>query len=374
MTISFAHMAHDIFSSFLAPLLPLLIDKLGMSLSMAAFLNILTRIPSLFNPIFGIMAEKTGAKYFVILTPAVTAISMSLLGLANSYAVLFILLFAAGISAALFHVPSPTMIKEAAGDRTGTGMSFFMVGGESARTIGPLLVTAAVSWWGLEGIWRLMPIGIIASLILYIKLRDFDLHRPLSKPKEKGDTKRVLKRFAPLLTTIGLYIMFQAGIKSSLTLYLPVYLTNQGESLWYAGISLSVLQFFGILGTFVSGSLSDKIGRTKALLLSSTGSVLFMGLFVYTSSMAALALLGLFLFSANPVLMAAVQDTDSQMPTFMNSMYMSINFGVSLVVVFAVGLSGDLLGLPTTYVIFNIIALGAIVMAWMVGRVTEAQG
>ncbi len=373
MTISFAHMAHDIFSSFLAPLLPLLIDKLGMSLSMAAFLNILTRIPSLFNPIFGIMAEKTGAKYFVILTPAITAISMSLLGLANSYAVIFILLFVAGISAALFHVPSPTMIKEAAGDRTGAGMSFFMVGGESARTIGPLLVTAAVSWLGLEGIWRLMPIGIIASLILYIKLRDFDLHRPLSKPREKGDTKRVLRRFAPFLTTIGLYLLFQAGMKNSLTLYLPVYLTSRGESLWYAGISLSVLQFFGILGTFVSGSLSDKIGRTKALFLSSTGSVLFMALFVYTNSMAALALLGLFLFSANPVLMAAVQDTDSQMPTFMNSMYMSINFGVSLVVVFAVGFLGDMFGLSTTYVIFNIVAIGAIFMAWMIGRATPGQ-
>lgn len=366
-------MAHDIFSSFLAPLLPLLIEKMGMSLSMAAFLNILTRIPSLFNPFFGLIAEKRGAKYFVILTPGITAISMSLLGLANTYAVLFVLLFVAGISAALFHVPSPTMIKEAAGDRTGTGMSFFMVGGESARTIGPLLVTAAVSWWGLEGIWRLMPIGLLASLILYVKLKDFDLHRPISKPKEKGDTKKVLKRFAPFLTVLGLYILFQAGMKSALTLYLPVYLTGQGTSLWMAGIALSVLQFFGVLGTLASGSLSDKIGRTRTLLLSSTGAVLCMALFRSTDSIVALALLGLFLFSANPVLMAAVQDTDSHMPTFMNSMYMSINFGVSLVVVFAVGFLGDLVGLSATFMVFNIVAIGAIPIAWILGKQAKRQ-
>ncbi len=147
-TISCAHMLHDTYSAFLAPLLPLLIEKLGMSLSISALLEIIRRIPTLFNPFFGLLAERTGVKYFVILTPAITAVSMSLVGLASSYSILFILLFVSGISAALFHVPSPVMIKEASGDRIGTGMSWFMVGGESARTIGPLLVTAAVSHLG----------------------------------------------------------------------------------------------------------------------------------------------------------------------------------------------------------------------------------
>lgn len=49
---------------------------------------------------------------------------MGLVGLANSYAVLFILLFVAGISAALFHVPTPVIVKEASGNKVGTGMSF----------------------------------------------------------------------------------------------------------------------------------------------------------------------------------------------------------------------------------------------------------
>jgi len=198
-TISFAHLAHDIYSSFLAPILPLLIAKLDMSLSMSAFLDIARRIPSLFNPFFGLIAEKTGVKYFVILTPAITAISMSLIGLSTSYIMLFILLFVAGISGALFHIPSPTMIKEASGDKTGTGMSFFMVGGELARTIGPLIVTAGITFWGLEGMYKLMPFGIIASIILYIKLKDFDVKRAPKKPTEKGDTKKILKNIFPFL-------------------------------------------------------------------------------------------------------------------------------------------------------------------------------
>ena len=367
-TISFAHFAHDTYSAFLAPLLPLLIAKLEMSLFMAAFLDIARRIPALFNPFFGLIAEKTSVKYFVILTPAITAISMSLIGLSTSYAMLFILLFVAGISAALFHVPSPTMIKESSGNKVGTGMSFFMVGGELARTVGPLIATAGVSMWGLEGIYKLMPLGIIASIILYVKLKDFDTNRPLRKPKEKGDTKRLLKEYFPFFLVLGGFLLFQSGIKSALTLYLPVYLIEQGESLWYAGISLSILQFSGVIGAFAAGNISDKIGRKSTLIITSIGTALSVALFIYFNNIFILGIVGLFLLSTGPILMATVQDTNTNMPTFMNSMYMSVNFGVSSIIVFGVGLLGDKVGLDTTYIIFNIAAIGCIPMAFLLTR------
>ena len=368
LTISTAHFMHDVYSSFLAPLLPLLIEKLGMSLFMTAFLDIARRIPSLFNPFFGLLAEKTGLKYFVILTPAITAISMSLIGLANSYVMLLILIFVAGISAALFHVPSPTMIKESSGDKIGTGMSFFMVGGESARTLGPLIVTGAVSLWGLEEIYRLMPFGIVASIVLYIKLKDFDTKRPLQKPKEKGDTKKLLKTYKPFFFVLGGFLLFQSAMKSALTLYLPVYLVNQGESLLYAGISISILQLFGILGTMVSGRISDKIGAKKSLVIASFGMVISMALFLWFDSVFVLPLLGIFLLSTGPILMSVVQNTSSHMPTFMNSMYMSINFGISAGIVFCIGLLGDNFGLHITYIICNIIAIGCIPMAFLLTK------
>lgn len=367
-TISFAHFAHDTYSAFLAPLLPLLIAKLEMTLFMAAFLDIARRIPALFNPILGLIAEKTGAKYFVILTPAITAIAMSLIGLSTSYTMLFILLFVAGISAALFHVPSPTMIKESSGEKVGTGMSFFMVGGELARTVGPLVATAGVSMWGLEGIYKLMPLGIIASIILYLKLKDFDTDRPLRKPKEKGDTKKLLKEYYPFFIVLGGFLLFQSGIKSALTLYLPVYLVEQGESLWYAGISLSILQFSGVIGAFAAGNISDKIGRKSTLVITSIGTALSVGLFIYFNNIYILGIVGLFLLSTGPILMATVQDTNTHMPTFMNSMYMSVNFGVSSIIVFGVGLLGDRLGLDVTYIICNIAAIGCIPMAFLLTR------
>jgi len=365
ITLSIAHLMHDTYSAFLAPLLPLLIIKLNMSLSIISFLDIIRRIPSLLNPLIGLLSERAGVKYFVILTPAVTAVSMSLIGLSNSVLMLFLLLFTSGLSAAFFHVPSPVIVKEAAGDRVGTGMSYYMVGGELARTLGPLLVTGAVSWWCLEETYKLIPLGLVCSLVLLFKLKNLDVHREKKRREKKGNPRELLREHGALLATIGGFTLFQTGMKSSLTLFLPVYLTNQGASLWLAGISLSVLQFFGVLGAFLSGNISDRIGRRTTLLIASSGSIIAMALFILTQNTILLAVLGFFILSTTPVLMASVQDTNSSMPAFMNSMYMTVNFGVSSIIVFCVGFLGDRIGLEKTYMVSCIFAVGSIPMAFL---------
>ena len=228
LIVSFAHLSHDIYSSFLAPLLPLLILKLGISLSMAGFLDIVRKLPSLFNPLIGLMADRISVRYFIILTPAITGIAMSLLGTAPSYPILLILLFVAGISNTLFHVPSPVMIKHVSADQVGKGMSYYMLGGELARTLGPLLITAAISWWGLEGSWRVMPLGIIASIILYLKLRNISINKDFQKKKKETGAKETFKKLIPFFMIIFGITIFRTAMKLALTLYLPTFLTQKG--------------------------------------------------------------------------------------------------------------------------------------------------
>jgi FSR family fosmidomycin resistance protein-like MFS transporter len=372
-TISSAHFAHDIFSSFLAPLLPLIINKLNISLSEVAFLDIIRRTPALFNPLLGLVAEKQDVKYFLIFTPAITAISMSLLGVASSYFILILLLFVAGISSALFHIPSPTMIKQSSGDDTGKGMSYFMVGGEFARTLGPIVVTSAVSWWGLGGTIWLMPIGIVASIVLYFRLKDFDTSIT-AKRFEKGSVKSLLIDQKIFLILLASFILFNATLKSLLTLYLPLFLVQHNMSVLEAGTALSMLQFFGVIGVFFSGKISDKIGRYKTLLISSISTVMLMGVFLYSNSLIVLALLGLVVFAPAPVLMAMVQDTNTSMPTFMHSIYMGINFGLSSIVVLFIGYLGDTIGLDKTFVVCNILGSGAFVVAFLMMKFRKQDG
>ena len=363
LTISVGHMFHDIYTAILAPMLPLLIEKLGISLSLAALMDIVLRVPSLLNPFIGLMADKICLRYFIILSPAISAISMSLLGVANKYWIILLLLFVTGISSDLFHVPSPVMIKHTSGNRTGLGMSFFMLGGEIARTLGPLIITAAISWWGLKGSYRIMPLGIIASIILYSKLRDININKEFRDKKKDIGAKDTLIRLIPFFILISGICFFRAIMKSALSLYLPIYLTNHGYSLWTSGISLSILQFSGAIGTILAGHISDKIGRKSMLLIAAIANPIMLWLFVnfYSVLMTPLLLvMGFFLFSSGPVLLALVQDTDSEHPSFINGIYMTINFGIGSLVVLMVGLTGDKFGLDLTYRICSFLTAGTI--------------
>jgi len=375
-TISLAHLAHDTYSAFLAPILPLLIEKLGMSLVMSAFLDIARKLPSLLNPFFGLLAERTDARYFVILSPALTALSMSLLGVADSYAFLLVLLVISGISSTLFHIPSPGIIKASSEGQIGRGMSYYMVGGELARTIGPLLITGAVSIWGLDGTWRLMPFGFMASLILYYRLKDFTFtQQKFTKKAEKGDALAEVKHFMTLFSVMSGFMFFQSAMKMATTLYLAVYLTNHGFSLWYASMALSVLQFFGVIGTFLSGTISDKIGRQKTLVIMSIGAAITMSLFLISENIyivfPLLGLLGIFMFANGPIMLSVIHEVKTDMPTFINSVYMTINFSISSIVVLAMGVFGDTIGLDTTYAIAAVLAYFAIPFAMSLNHVLK---
>lgn len=363
-----SHMLHDIYSSFLAPLRPLLIEKFGVSLALASIWDLIMRIPWFLNPFIGLLAERTAARYFIILTPAITAIAMSLLGVAPSYAVICILLFTMGISSAVFHVPAPTMVKRLSGNHIGRGMSFYMFGGELARTAGPLIITASVTYWGLEGTWKLIPFGLIASFILFLKLRNIRISDELkSKNAAKGSSLSTLKKYLPFFSILIGYTMFRAIMKSGLSAFLPTFFyTEKNESLWFANSALAAFQLAGALGTILAGFFSDKLGRKRTLLIISIISPIMMFFFINSDGWVAfvfLILMGFFVFAPGPVLIALVQVRSKKHPVFMNSIYMTVSFITAALAVFLSGLMGDWLGLERTYLISSILALGAIPFA-----------
>ncbi len=368
--ISLAHFIHDVYSSFLAPILPLLIEKLSMSYTLAGFLTIAQRLPSLFNPLVGLLADKVSLKYFVIFSPSITVVVMSLLGLAPSYIFLIIILLVMGVSASMFHVPAPVMIKHIAGDRIGKGMSFFMLGGELARSVGPIVILGGVSLWGLEGTYRLIPFGLVASIALFFRFKNITV----KKSTEEIKTKKVvlaIKKSLPLFIIIFGIIFFNSILKGTLTTFLAVYLTDKGESLWYAGISLSIFQFAGAAGTFFSGTISDKIGRRKILIIASFLNPGLLFLFIISNTIVSffiLLLLGFFLFSFTPVLLALVNESTSEFPTFLNGIFMTINFLTSAVAIAIIGFSADMLSLHTTYLLSAVTGLGTIPFVFMLKK------
>lgn len=361
--ISLAHLSHDVFSAFLPPLLPLLIAKLGLTLSAVALLDIARKIPQLFNPLIGLLADRFCLKWFVILAPAVTATSMSLLGLAPSFPVLFVLLLISGFSAAIFHVPGPVLVKNFAGKDSGRGMSFYMFGGEMARTLGPLLITAAVSWWGLEGSWRVLPLGLVVSVILFFRLRGLQPIKRQMVADGEVDTRPRVRGLGRLFAGLAGFLVFRSGLKVALTLFLPTYLTGQGQTLWVAGIALSLLQFSGAVGTLGAGSVADRFGHGRVLLviaaltpLAAIGLTFLTGIGVVVL----LLLSGVLVFASSPILLAVVQDTGTARPAFVNSLFMTLSIIISGLAALLVGALGDHLGLEAVYRITALLSVLAV--------------
>ncbi len=366
--VSMAHFFHDTYTAFLAPLLPVLKQHYGFSLTFAGMLSVIQRMPMLLNPLIGILAERTKARYFVIFSPAVTAISMSLLGVSHSKTFLIIIVLVSGISSSFFHVPSPVMVKKVSGNRVGRGMSFFMVGGELARTIGPLIALGAVELWGLKGLTKMIPLGVLASVILWVKFKNVAISDSVSRSTFRGYLS-TMKAIFPVISSIAMIFFFRTAMKSALTFYLPVFLEHRGETLWFAGISLSVLQAAGVVGTFFAGNLADRIGHKNMLKISSIVTPVLMFAFLYSSGivqMGILVLTGLFLFITGPVFLAIVNGLSSKHSNLVNGIYMTVTFIIGAIMVMLVGYLGDHLNLELTYKIVTIMALGAIPFSFMI--------
>ena len=352
LALSIGHFIHDVYSSFLSPLLPLLIDKLSLTLTQAGLLSTIMQLPALLNPYIGVLADRISVRYFVILAPAMTAVPMSLIGIAPSYGVLILLLFITGISVSIFHVPSPVMIAQLSAARKGRGMSFFMTGGELARTIGPLVAVAGVSLLGLEGFYPVMVFGLFSSGWLYLKLRD--------APFNTVHTKRNLsalqtwRKLSYILWPLAAILVSRGFMHASMTAFLPTYINQETGNLWLAGMALTLFEVAGVAGVLTAGSMSDLFGRRKTLLVSLVGAPICLFVFTITDGwfrIAALLVTGFTLLSTTPVMLALVQEHARHSPAAANGLFMMISFIARSAVVVVVGFIADRIGLQAAYLI-----------------------
>ncbi len=351
------HFVHDVYSAFIAPLLPLLIDKLGLTLVMAGSLPVFMQAPSLLGPLIGYLADRFSVRYLVIFAPAITATLATLIGFMPTYGTAALLLFCVGVNIMAFHAPAPAMIAHVAGDKVGRGMSFFMASGELARSVGPLLVGFGVAEWGMEGLWRLMFFGWLSSAVLFWRLRDVSAKRERRKSKTKPMLKRFARVFAPLL---GVMLLRNMAM-SSLGIFMVVYLVDiRSFDLTLATGALALYEFSGVGGALMGGTLSDRFGRRLMVAGAALCSALLMLVFVHVEGALMIPLLiglGFTALSVSPVFLALVQDQLPESRATANGMFMLYAFGVRALNVMMVGALGDALGLQNAFIAAALISL-----------------
>jgi FSR family fosmidomycin resistance protein-like MFS transporter len=352
VTISGGHAVHDTYSAFLPPLLPELIQRFALTNMQAGLLSAFMQLASILQPAIGYLADRVSLRYLVILAPGVTASVMSMLGVAPFYGVAALLLFVAGLSSASLHAVGPVMAGRVSGDRLGRGMSFWMVGGELGRTIGPILVVSIITWVGIRSTPWLMVGGWAASALLFVRLRGIS-----GKPKETPSSmswRQVLRQMRPFLLALSLLQIFRSFSSVALTTYLPVFLKEGGASLWWAGASLSILEAAGVIGALAGGSLSDRLGRRRILMIALGATAGLILLFLNVPDVGKTALLpflGFFSLSTTPVIMALVQESYPENRAMANGVYMALSFIIRSMILVVFGAISDWIGLPNAYLL-----------------------
>lgn len=366
-SIAAAHSLHDMYSGFLPPLLPILIEKLGLNNLGGGSLTLFYSLPSLFQPLIGSLADRHNLKILVILAPFITGTMMSFLGLATTPVVMMAMLILAGLSSASLHAIGPALNSKYAGQKLGKSMSFWVNAGTLGYALGSILLVTVYDFLGASKLPLLAIGGAIGSVLIWLGLRNANtcagpLKKQRNAPKHWG---RILKVMLP----IAFIVSSRAMMTVMLSTYFPAFLRERGASTWVSGAGMTLLLVAGAFGSFVVGSLSDRHSRLHILAFVTIAHFSAMLVFLRTDNwlqIPIILVIGFLEIAALPVLMAMVQDSFIEDRAFINGLFLSINFVGTSLAIPLVGRLADLYSFQATFQLAAwILPFGLLGMGWI---------
>jgi FSR family fosmidomycin resistance protein-like MFS transporter len=350
--VALAHGTNDSFFATIPAVLPLLMEKLSLSIAQAGLFTLFVQVPSIFQPYIGRLADRRNLRWLFILAPSLSAVLITSIGLAPAYGWVALLLLAAGFSTAGFHAIAPVLAASMSGKKIGRGMGLFMVGGELGFGLGPLLAVAVTGVLGLAGLPWLVILGLLCSLFLYLRFRNMNTVYP-QYSRTAVSIGEAMRRMRFLMLPIVGYIFITSFLAANLNNYLPTFLKTEGASLLFAGSALSIVEIAGTLGVLASSWLSDRIGQRTVIITATLAMPLFALLFLNAQpawQAPMLAGAGLLAFSANPAFLALIQRSFPEIRSLANGVYMAVGFVVRSLVVLLVGVLADHYGMRPVFI------------------------
>ena len=188
-----AHMMVDGYGNIFAPMLPILIPRLGLNLATAGLLTMMFQLAASVAQVgFGHLADRWRPRLLVMAGPVLAVSVLSLVGLATSTTMLACILVAGGLGGAAFHPPAAALAHRLGGERRGLAMSVYITGGSLGFSLGPLLFAPFAQRYGIEWTPLLAIPGLVVIAIFLTKVPPIPVHassrggftalRPYAKP------------------------------------------------------------------------------------------------------------------------------------------------------------------------------------------------
>ncbi|SFP35867.1 MFS transporter [Amycolatopsis rubida] len=254
------HVVNDLYQGAVPALLPFLMSERHYSYAAVSGIALAaTGLSSVVQPVFGMIADRSGRDWLAPLGFLVAAAGIAAAGFADSYPLTWICVAVAGIGVAAYHPPATNQAR-AVGGKSQRAMSLFSVGGTLGSSLAPALVTAVVGSLGLSGTCLLAVPAVVMALLWLLNRRAGPVP-PLGGSAAKVSTvdmKDDWRSFGRLVAaTVGWSIPY-VTVTSLLSLYA---IRELHASTAAAAVTLTSFTLAGAAGTVLGGWLGDRFGR-----------------------------------------------------------------------------------------------------------------
>ncbi|MFH2073966.1 MAG: MFS transporter [Pseudomonadota bacterium] len=361
------HFAGDFYVSFVNLLLPVFVEKFGLSLAQVGLIaGIMRMLAFVVQPGVGYFADRYRSRIFILGGPLLSIVFIALVGWAPSFPVLLLFVAIGSIGAAMFHPSIAGMIAGYAGRHLGLSLSIFNMGGTLAFGLGPLFIAYIVGRWGLEvSPWTAIP-GL-AVMVLLFKVVPAPLGEGLRGEGFLHAVRAAVGEMWKSVVLIWVAMVLRAFVTQSFLAFIPVLYAREGHTLISIGFVLSIFTVAGTVSGVVAGHLSDRIGYKPIYYVSfilATPSLLLMlflnGIWVYVSSILA----GFFMFATLPLGLVMAQKLAPRGKSMVSSLMMGLAVGTGGMITPFVGSLADLFSIRTVLYGLAFVPFASIVIVY----------
>jgi len=271
------HALHDGYTDLIYVLLPVWQAEFGLDYVALAFLR------SLYNGALAALqmpasrlAQAWGARTVLVLGTVLSAAGYAIAGASGGLVGLGIGLLLGGAGSSTQHPLASAVIARAYGPGARGPLGTYNFTGDLGKAAVPPLVGLLLTLTGWRhALWVIAGAGIVVALAVARLLpRDPASRsggaaaRPAPHPSATGSGSGTGFR---LLVAIG---MLDNAARPAFLLYLPFLLQEKGAALTTVGLALSLVFVGGALGKAVCGRLGERLGVTRTVILTETGTAL----------------------------------------------------------------------------------------------------
>jgi FSR family fosmidomycin resistance protein-like MFS transporter len=372
LVLSGTHMINDIFGNIYAPLLPLFIPRLGLSLTAAGAIAASIQIAgSVAQLVFGPLADRWRPKVLAVAGPLVAVGFLSLAGLATSPLMLGAILVLGCLGSAAFHPTAAAIVNRVGGERQGTAMSVHVTGGAMGNALAPLIFAPFAARFGL-GWTPILALPALAVLVAILR-RIPDVRLAHGSGPTGFDA---LRPYAVPLALLWSAVVVRTVVAIGFSTFLPVVMTGRGLSVSEAGIAVTAYLLAGSIGGLAGGPFADRFGPRRVIAWSLVLSVPLLFSSLLLSGPLSLGLLiagGFFLGSTLPVNITYAHMIAPVATGTVSSLMLGVAWGVGGLAVPLVGLAGDHVGLPPALLTLAVLPALAAVLTLRVPPTAEER-